>query len=153
MKVILQKDVKDVGRVGELVNVRAGFARNFLFPRKLAKEATERRVKELDHLKKVAELKMKKAFSERKDLLKKLDGVSVSFKLQASENDRLFGSVTALDVSRELDKLGFSIDKKSIRMEPIKIVGQHKAEINLGADDLKAQITVSIEALQVSSAE
>ena len=63
MKVILQKDVKDVGRVGELVNVSEGFARNFLFPRKMAAEATEKRVKEYEHLKRVAETKKKKALA------------------------------------------------------------------------------------------
>lgn len=149
MKVILQKDVKDVGRVGELVNVKAGFARNFLFPRKLAKEATERRVNELEHLKKIAESQKKKAIGERKAVIDKLAGVTVSFKMQASEADKLFGSVTANDVSRELDKMGYQIDKKSITLEPIKVLGQHKATINLGSDELTTEITVSVEALKV----
>ena len=66
MKVILTKDVKDIGKVGDLVSVAAGFARNFLFPKKLATEATEKRVKEYEHLKRVAESKKKKALEERK---------------------------------------------------------------------------------------
>ena len=69
MKVILQQDVKDVGRAGELVNVSQGFARNFLFPRKLAVEATEKRMKEWDHLKLVSAAKVKKALAERHKLL------------------------------------------------------------------------------------
>lgn len=151
MKVILQKDVKDVGRVGELVNVKPGFARNFLFPRKLAKEATERRVKELEHLKKVAEAKKKKAVGERKEVVSKLNGVVVTFKMQSSENDKLFGSVSALDVSKQLEKLGFVVDKKSIQMEPIKVLGQHKATVNLGGDGLEAEITIAVEPLKAES--
>ena len=69
MKVILSKDVKDVGKVGDLVNVSEGFARNFLFPRKLAAEATEKRVKEWEHLKRVADAKKKKAVAERQAVI------------------------------------------------------------------------------------
>ncbi|RYZ82551.1 MAG: 50S ribosomal protein L9, partial [Proteobacteria bacterium] len=104
MKVILQKDVKDVGRVGELVNVSEGFARNFLFPRKLAAEATEKRVKEWEHLKRVAETKKKKAVAERQEILTKMNGTTVTFKLAAGENDKLFGTVTTTEISKELGK-------------------------------------------------
>ena len=93
MKVILQKDVKDVGKVGDLVSVSEGFARNFLFPRKMAAEATEKKVKEWEHLKRVAEIKKKKAVAERQELLKKISGISVSFKVAAGETDKIFGSV------------------------------------------------------------
>ena len=75
MKVILQKDVKDLGKVGDLVNVSLGFARNLLFPRKLAVEATETKVNEYNHLKRVAESKKKKALSERQAFLNKIKGV------------------------------------------------------------------------------
>src|SRR5689334_13568900 len=110
MKVILQKDVKDVGKVGDLVNVSEGFARNFLFPRKMASEATENRVKEYEHLKRVAEAKKKKAVAERQTLLNKINGASVKFKMAAAESDKIFGSVTTSDVSKELEKQGFSVD-------------------------------------------
>lgn len=130
MKVILQKDVKDLGKVGDLVNVSEGFARNLLFPRKLALEATEKRVNEYNHLKRVAESKKKKALAERQEQLNKIKGTTVNFKLNAGENDKLFGTVTTSDISKALDKLGFAVDRKDIHLEePIKVLGTHKATI------------------------
>ncbi len=145
MKVILQKDVKDVGRVGELVNVSEGFARNFLFPRKLAAEATEKRVKEYEHLKRVAEAKKKKAMAERQELLNKINGTTVTFKLAAGETDKLFGTVTTTDISKELQKMGHSVDRRDIHLEePIKVLGQHKAIVRY-AEGLEAKIQISVE--------
>lgn len=145
MKVILTKDVKDVGKSGDLVSVSAGFARNFLFPRKLASEATEKRVKEWEHLKRVADARRKKAVAERQELLKKMSGVSVSFKVQAGDNDKLFGTVTTSDISRELEKQGFSIDRRDIHIdESIKVLGSHKATIRYG-EGLEAAVQVNVE--------
>jgi large subunit ribosomal protein L9 len=145
MKVILQKDVKDVGKVGEMVNVSEGFARNFLFPRKLASEATEKRVKEYEHLKRVAETKKKKAMAERQELLNKINGTTVTFKLAAGENDKLFGTVTTTDISKELQKAGFSVDRRDIHIEePIKILGQHKALVRY-TEGMEAKIQISVE--------
>lgn len=145
MKVILQKDVKDVGRVGELVNVSEGFARNFLFPRKLAAEATEKRVKEYEHLKRVAETKKKKALAERQELLNKINGTTVTFKLAAGETDKLFGTVTTTDISKELQKMGHSVDRRNIHLEePIKILGQHKAIVRY-SEGLEAKIQIAVE--------
>lgn len=94
MKVILQKDVKNLGKVGELVNVKQGYARNFLFPRQLAIVATEEKVSEWTHLKKVADIKKKKALSGRQELIKKLQGLTLNFKLEAAaDSEKLFGSV------------------------------------------------------------
>ena len=145
MKVILQSDVKDVGRVGELVNVSEGFARNFLFPRKLAAEATEKRVKEYEHLKRVAETKKKKAQADRQAMLNKISGTTVTFKLAAGETDKLFGTVTTNDISIELQKMGHSIDRRDIVLEePIKVLGQHKAMVRY-TEGLEAKISISVE--------
>ena len=147
MKVILQKDVKNLGKVGDLVNVSNGFARNYLFPRRLALEATEKRVNEFVHLKAVAEVKKKKAVSERQELIKKIQGVSLSIKASAGETDKLFGAVTNNDISNELEKHGFSIDRRDILLEePIKMLGQHKATVRLG-DGLEAELSVAVERL------
>ena len=145
MKVILQKDVKDLGKVGDLVSVSEGFARNLLFPRKLALEATEKRENEYNHLKRVAESKKKKAMSERQAALNKIKGTTVGFKLNAGENDKLFGTVTTTDISKGLEKLGFSIDRKDIHLEePIKVLGTHKATIRF-AEGLETTIQIAVE--------
>lgn len=146
MKVILQKDVKDIGKVGELVNVKEGFARNFLFPRKLAVAATEKKVTEWAHLQKVADIKKKKALSGRMELIKKLQGHTLNFRLEAAaDSDKLFGSVTTMDISKQLDSLGHSVDKRDIHLEePIRHLGQHKAHIRMG-EGLEAEITIVVE--------
>jgi len=147
MKVILQKDVKDLGKVGELVNVANGYARNFLFPRKMAVEATEKREKEYKHLQKVAEVKKKKAVAERKQVIDKLGGLTLTFKREAGETEKIFGSVTTLDLSNELEKQGHMIDKRDIEIEDaIKMLGQHKATVNLG-EGLSAELTIVVERL------
>jgi large subunit ribosomal protein L9 len=148
MRVILQQDVKDLGKVGELVNVSNGYARNFLFPRKLAVVATEDRVTEWTHLKKVADIQKKKVVAIRQELVKKMQGQTLNFKLEAAaESDKLFGSVTTMDISKQLDKAGFVVDRRDIHLEEqIKVLGQHKAFVRLG-EGLEAEITVVVEKL------
>ena len=145
MRVILNKDVKDLGKVGDVVNVAQGFARNFLFPRRLAEQATEKNVKQWQHLQNIAEAKKKKVVSERKELVDKIDGVTVTFKRHAGEGDKLFGSVNSLDVSKALEEQGFSVDKKDIEIpDAIKVLGQHKSIVKLG-EELTAEIVVAVE--------
>lgn len=144
MKVILKKDVRDLGRSGDMVNVADGYARNFLFPRNLAAEATEGRVKEFEHWTRVAASKKKKAMADLSQIADKLKTVTVSFKMPAGENDKLFGSVTAKDISEQLATLGYNVDKKDITVDPIKLLGQYKAKINFG-EGLKTEIAVSVE--------
>lgn len=147
MKVILKQDVKDLGKVGEMVNVASGYARNFLFPRKMAAEATEKRVKEFEHWKRVADSRQKKALAERKSMLAKIGGLQLVFKLNAGEEDKLFGSVTNKDISDELEKLGHVVDKRDILLpEPIKILGQHKAIVRIGPG-LEQEIVITVERL------
>jgi large subunit ribosomal protein L9 len=145
MKVILQEDVKDLGKVGDMVSVSNGYARNFLFPRKLAMEATEKRMSEWVHLKQMAESKKKKAVVKRKELIEKLSGVTLTFQVEAGETEKIFGSVTNFDVSVELEKQGYMVDKRDIVIdETIKILGQHKALVKLG-DGLETEITLVVE--------
>ena len=144
MKVILQKDVKNVGKVGDVVSVAQGYARNFLFPRKLATPADENKVRMWAHLKAVSEAKKKKALAERKALLEKLAGVTLTFKMAAGEKEKIFGSVTAHDVSQELETKGFSVDRRDIHFESIKMLGQHKITVNFG-EGLSADLTVVVE--------
>jgi large subunit ribosomal protein L9 len=144
MKVILQKDVKDVGKVGDMVNVKSGYARNFLFPRRLAVEATENRVTEFEHLKKVAEVRKKKAMVERKETVSKLEGITLTFKKEAADSDKIFGSITNKDVSDQLEEKGFMVDRRDIHVDAIKVLGQHRARVKLG-EGLEANLTIVVE--------
>lgn len=148
MKVILQKDVKDLGKVGDLVNVKNGYARNFLFPRRLAVGATEDSITEWTHLTKVAEIKKKKAIAGRKEVISKMQGLTLNFKLEAAaDSEKIFGSVTTMDISKQLAAQGYEIDKRDIQLEEqIKVLGQHKAFVRMG-DGLEAEITVVVEKL------
>jgi len=149
MKVILQKDVKDLGKVGDLVNVALGYARNYLFPRGMAVQATQNREKMWKHLQQVAAIKKKKAVDERRKTLDSLEGVTLNFKMAAGESDKLFGSVTTFDISKELEQQGFSIDRRDIHMEEaIKVLGQHKVVVKFGAD-LQKEITVVVDRAEV----
>lgn len=145
MKVILNQDIKNLGKIGEMVQVKPGYARNFLFPRRLAAEATEKRVKEFKHLQLVAEAKQAKAVEGRKEVLSKIQGETVQFQVEADEDEQLFGSIGALDISRKLEEAGFAVDKRDVVLEDvIKVLGQHKAKVVLGKD-LEAEITVAVE--------
>ena len=145
MKVILQKDVKDLGKAGDLLKVADGYARNYLFPRQLAMAATEGQVKQWGHIQRVAESNRKKASKDRGDLISKLETLTVDFKMPAGETDKLFGSVTNMDISNRLQDLGYSVDKRDIHLEePIKLLGQHKATIKLG-EGLETQVAISVD--------
>jgi large subunit ribosomal protein L9 len=145
MKVILKTDVKNVGKVGEIVRVKDGFARNFLFPRNLAQEATETREKEMNHLLKMADARKKKALLQRKEVLDKVAGTTVTLKVSAGEADKLFGAVTNTDLAKALEASGIVIDRRDIHLEePIKILGQHKALVKLG-EGLETELKISVE--------
>jgi large subunit ribosomal protein L9 len=145
MKVILKKDVKDLGRTGDMVNVSGGFARNFLFPRSLAAEATEARMKEFEHWQRVATSRKNKAREEKSQLLEQIKKVTVVFKMTAGEKDKLFGSVTTKDVADELVKKGFPVEKKDVVIEDaIKVLGQHQAKVSFG-EGLETTIAISVE--------
>ena len=145
MKVILQEDVKNLGKVGDLVSVSNGYARNFLFPRRLAAEATEKKGAEWKHLQQVAEIRKKKAVTKRKELIEKLSGVTLTFQVEAGETDKIFGSITNHDVSDALEVQGYEVDKRDIELDDsIRVLGQHKAMVNLG-EGLQTEITLVVE--------
>lgn len=147
MKVILQEDVKNVGKVGQLIDVATGFARNFLFPKKLAVLATEKKVSEWNHLQKVATAKKKKVVAVRQELVNKLKDVTLKFQMETSsgDSDKIFGSITNMDISDRLEKEGYSVDKRDILLEePIRTLGQHKALVKLG-EGLEAEVTIAVD--------
>jgi len=144
MEVILREDVEKLGNRGELVKVAAGYARNFLLPRRLAVAATDanRKIVEQErqaHLRKEAKLK-----TESEDLAKLLTGISVTIAQKAGENDQLFGSVTSKDVADALAAKNFTIDRRKVQLdEPIKQLGEFKVPVRLHRD-VTAEITVNV---------
>ncbi len=145
MKVLLSQDVRSLGKVGDLVKVADGYARNYLIPRKMAMIATEQRVKEFKHLKGIAEAKKKKAVGIAKKSAEKLSGFTVTLKSQAGENDKLFGSVTNNDIANALSKGGFNVDRHDIVIaEPIKVLGQYRVKVKI-ATGIEAEVKVNVE--------
>lgn len=145
MTVILKQDVRHLGRMGDMVNVSNGYARNFLFPRQLAAEATESRVKEFQHWERVSDSRKQKALEGKKGLIEEIKKVHLTFKLEAGETDKLFGSVTSKDIAEQLTQQGHNIEKKEVVLsEPIKVLGSHKVIVTFG-EGLEAEIPVSVE--------
>ena len=146
MKLILREDVYNLGKSGELVNVKEGYARNYLLPRNLAMLASSANVRQLDHEKKVIELRQQKLKGGAQEQAKKLEGVKISIKRKTGEQDKLFGSVTALDIAEALAATGHKLDRRLIHLpEPIRAVGEFPVEIRLHRE-VTAKLTVSVVA-------
>jgi large subunit ribosomal protein L9 len=147
MKVILSQDVRTLGKVGDLVKVADGYARNYLIPRRMAMAATEERVKEFKHLQAIAEAKKKKALTGAKKISEKLAGVTLTLKAQAGDGDKLFGTITNSDISQELAKAGFTVERRDIVIsEPIKALGQYQVKVKIAAT-VEAEVKVNVERL------
>ena len=139
MKVILREDVKNLGHMGEVVNVSDGYARNFLFPKKFAVEANTKNLKEFEHNKKVIIERAAKLKESFKSVADKLSSLSLTIKAKTGEDDKLFGSVTNMNIAEALASEGFDIDKKKIIIdEPIKRLGEYSVAIKLHHDLLTA---------------
>lgn len=145
MQVILREDVYNLGKSGELVTVKEGYARNYLLPRNLAMLASSANVRQLEHEKQVIELRQQKLKGAAQEEAKKLGGVKVTIKRKVGEQDKLFGSVTALDIAEALAAAGHKLDRRLIHLpEPIKAVGQFEVEMRLHRD-VTAKIAVTVE--------
>ena len=146
MRVILKKDVQNVGLAGDIVTVKNGYARHYLFPKKQAVIFTEGSAKEAKHRKQWIEAQKKKALELRKTLAEKIQGQKLSFVKSADAKGKLFGSLTSFEISKALNIKGFEIDKRSIKLDhPIKETGEHTVPLAWGTD-LKAEISVQITA-------
>lgn len=146
MKVVLLQDVKNLGKKEQLVNVSDGYARNYLFPRKLALEATSGKLKELEE-KKNSEIKKKdKEKQEAKELAAKIGKLVVNFNVKAGENGKLFGSITSKDVADAVkSQHKIEIDKKKVVLhDAIKALGTYQVEIKV-YPEISAVINVKVE--------
>jgi len=146
MQVLLLKDVPNLGKAGTVKNVADGYARNFLFPKKLAVPATPEAMKQAEAIRKAALRKQQRMEEEAEALAKELEAVSLTFKAKAGESGKLYGSVTAAHIAEALSaKMGMEFDKRKIDLEePLKELGEHQVRIKL-APTVSASVRVVIE--------
>lgn len=140
--VVLTEDL-NLGKSGELVRVRSGYARNYLVPRGLAIGATKENVARIEHEKKVAESRNAKLKGEAEALAEQLKSVKITITRPVGEGDRLFGSVTSRDVEEALAAAGHVVDRRRITMEPIKTLGAHQITIRL-ATSISTTVEVTV---------
>jgi len=144
MEVILREDVDKLGSRGQTVEVAAGYARNFLLPKRMAVRASEANKKIIEQER---QAHVRREATERgaaEELAKLLDGVSVTIAQKAGEMEQLFGSVTAKDIAEALEKQNFTIERRKIHLdEPIKQLGEHPVVVKLFRD-VSAEIKVNV---------
>ncbi|HHV74524.1 50S ribosomal protein L9 [Thermoanaerobacterium saccharolyticum] len=144
MKVILQKDVKGIGKAGDVVNVSDGYGRNYLLPRGLAIDATKSNINVLNEKKKAEEKKRQKEVEAAQEMAKKLSQESIVLKVKTGENGKLFGSITSKDIQDELNKKGYDIDKKKINLpDSIKTIGTYNVDIKI-YPGIQAKVKVDV---------
>jgi len=144
MKVILKEDVRNIGTMGQIVDVADGYARNFLVPKGLAVDANVKNIRALEHAKKTIQEKAKKIRSQAQDLSDKIANMTIVIKAKSGEEGKLFGSVTSMDIAEQMKNQGIDIDKKKIVIEePIKRLGSYSVSIKLHSD-LATQATLQV---------
>ena len=133
MQVILTEDVDRVGTIGDIVNVKPGFARNFLFPRKLAIEASAGNVRQSEHQQRLIDALVEKRRAESGAVADRLAHLAIEIAKRAGEEDKIFGSVTTSELAEHLAKHGIEIDRHNIEIaEHIRTLGDYKASVHLG---------------------
>jgi large subunit ribosomal protein L9 len=148
MEVILREDVPHLGTIGDIVKVRAGYARNYLLPRGLATVADKRNLRALEHERRVVEDKRRRALSAAETLSQKLAAARIVITARAGEEGKLFGSVTNIDVERALADQDLTVERRRIRLEePIKTLGEHKVAVTLTAGVI-CELTVTVAPLE-----
>ena len=144
MEIILQEDVENLGEIGDLVKVKDGYARNYLLPRGLALTASRRNVRVLEHRKRLAARKRERAQQNANAVRDRLSGLTLSIPARAGEEDKLFGSVTNIDIEKALQERDVAIDRRKIILaEPIKQLGTYTVPIRLSRD-VEASVTVQV---------
>ena len=131
MQVIFLKDLKGQGRKGEIKEVADGYAKNFLIAKGYAVKKTETSLNKLNTEKENNRLLDEKLTKEANEMVKKLTNVTITFTAKSGSGDRMFGSISSKQIKEELDKLGYSFDKKQIKNETINSFGYHDVEINI----------------------
>ena len=145
MKVILAQDMESLGLGGEIVNVAKGSARTYLIPRGMALEATEQNIRLTEMQRKNIEIKRIKAKEDAVKLKERLSGVSVTIAQKVGEEDKLYGSVTTMDIAEQLEKQGITVERRRITLDkPIKSLGEFSATVKL-----HPEVTVPVKVIVV----
>ena len=148
MEVILREDVPHLGTIGDVVKVRAGYARNYLLPRGLATVADKRNVRALEHERRLVDEKRRRALSAAESVAKQLAAARVVITARAGEEGKLFGSVTNIDIERALAEQGLTVERRRIRLEePIKTLGEHTVPVSVSVG-VTGDLTVTVAPLQ-----
>ena len=146
MKVILKEDVKSLGTAGAVVNVADGYARNYLIPKSLAVEANVKSIKTLDHEKRKIEEHVKKIRGAAQTLSERISALTLTLSAKAGEEEKLFGSITTMDIAEALKKEGFDIDRRKIVLEePIKRLGSYTVGVKVHPE-VTAQVNIQVVA-------
>ncbi|MFH1874354.1 MAG: 50S ribosomal protein L9 [Pseudomonadota bacterium] len=132
MQVILQENIPDLGKVGDIVKVKDGYARNYLLPKKKAVLADPRNMRQLEHQKRLVAAKQLKLKSQAEELAKKLGAITITISRDTADEEKLFGSVTTKDIADALRKEGVSVDRHDLNMDsPIKNIGVYDVPVKL----------------------
>jgi len=135
MEVLLMNDVKDVGNAGDVVQVADGYARNYLFPKKLAEAVTQAARARLQKLQKEREVQRVAERAKMQSVADRLAGLSCTIAVKTAEHEKLYGSVTAVEIAENLKGQGVEIDREAIELEsPIKALGVYTVPVRLAAD-------------------
>jgi large subunit ribosomal protein L9 len=146
MKIILKEDIKKLGKMGQIVDVADGYARNYLVPKGLAVEASTKNIRSLEHEKKIIQEKARKHKDSAQDLASRISAMTLTIKAKAGEEEKLFGSVTTMDIAEALLTRGVEIEKKKIVLEePIKRLGSYSVQIKLHPD---VSVPLTIQVIQ-----
>jgi len=147
MQVILREDVANLGRPGDVVKVRDGYARNFLLPRKLAVEADPKNLRVFEHEKRIAMTRREAKRAESVKIKDKLEAISLVLAARAGEEGKLFGSITNIDIERGLREKGIDVDRRKIMLdEPIKQLGDYTVAVKIDPEvEASVKITVNAE--------
>ena len=145
MQVILKKDIPQLGRIGELVKVRNGYARNFLIPRSMAVAASTENMKELEHQKKLIDLHKKKVQKESEAFASTLKSVSITISRKFNDAGKMFGSISSSDVAEALSAAGHNFDRRDLEVDAIKGAGDYTVKVRLPGD-VFTSIQLNVEA-------
>ncbi len=148
VQVILNEDLPNLGRTGDVVKVRAGYARNYLLPRKLAVEADQKNLRSFEHQKRIASRRREAKRTDAMAIKAKIEALSITISARAGEEGKLFGSVTNIDIERAVREQGVDIERRKIVLpEPIKQLGDFTVPVKLDSEvEANLKVTVAAQA-------